>query len=91
MYYNLIIINSTINRETYNPDNNHTRPFEVIALYDPVLKGYLLDVTRKRIEIDIVLAKVGNGEFWDFVIHKLTERFPTRNYNRASLTSLPPS
>jgi hypothetical protein len=38
---------------------------------------------RMRIEIDSVLMQVGNEEFWDFLVDKLDEKFPTRNYNRS--------
>ena len=69
--------------ETYSPDNNHTGPLKERAQYDPNLKTYLEYISNKRIEIDSVLAKAGNEALWDFVIHKLIEIFPTRNYNRA--------
>ena len=39
--------------------------------------------TRKRIEIDAVLAKVGSERFWNFILNELDEKFPNRNYNRA--------
>lgn len=38
---------------------------------------------ESRIEINAVIAQVGDERFWDFVMHKIKERFPTRNYNRA--------
>ena len=47
------------------------------------LDEYLNFVTHKRIEIDSVLAKVGSKRFWDFLVSRLNEKFPTRNYNRA--------
>jgi hypothetical protein len=37
----------------------------------------------KRIEIDSVVRKVGNQEFWDFVVKNLTKKFTHRNYNRS--------
>ena len=40
-------------------------------------------VSHKRIEIDSVLAKVGSKRFWDFLVNRINEKFPTRNYNRA--------
>jgi hypothetical protein len=36
-----------------------------------------------RIEINAVIAEVGDEEFWKFVMHKLEEAYPKRNYNRA--------
>jgi hypothetical protein len=69
--------------ETYNPDNNHTVPLKGRAQYNHDLKISLEYITEKRIEIDSVLARVGNKALWGFVIRMLTKRFPTRNYNRA--------
>ena len=40
-------------------------------------------LSSRRIEINAVLAKVGDERFWKFIMDKLTELFPTRNYNRA--------
>ena len=68
--------------ETYNPDNNHTGPLKERAQHDPDLKIYLEYIAEKRIEIDSVLARVGNEAFWDFVIHKLIERFTHIHYRR---------
>ena len=36
-----------------------------------------------RIEINAVIAQVGDLRFWKFVMDKLQELYPTRNYNRA--------
>ena len=40
-------------------------------------------LSKRRIEINAVLAKVGDERFWKFIMNRLTELFPTRNYNRA--------
>jgi hypothetical protein len=38
----------------------------------------------KRIEIDSVMIAVNdNQKFWGYILKKLEEKFPTRNYNRA--------
>jgi hypothetical protein len=38
----------------------------------------------KRIEIDSVMITVNdNQKFWEYIIKKLEEQFPTRDYNRA--------
>jgi len=37
----------------------------------------------KRVEIDAVLAAVGNERFWEYIMKKLIELSPTRDYNRA--------
>jgi hypothetical protein len=36
-----------------------------------------------RIEINAVIAAVGDVRFWKFIMDKLVELYPTRNYNRA--------
>lgn len=36
-----------------------------------------------RIEINAVIAQVGDLRFWKFIMVKLQELYPTRNYNRA--------
>jgi hypothetical protein len=36
-----------------------------------------------RIEINAVIAQVGDLRFWRFVMDKLQQLYPTRNYNRA--------
>jgi hypothetical protein len=38
---------------------------------------------HKRIEIDAILAKVGGERFFEFIMDKLKELSPSRNYNRA--------
>jgi hypothetical protein len=41
-------------------------------------------VSKKRIEIDSVMAAVNdNAKFWRYILSKLEAKFPTRNYNRA--------
>ena len=83
--------------EEYQPDNNHMKPLKDIAFnsnceaendQNYALTNYLQFVNSKRIEIDreeliLILAKVGNQRFWDFIIYKLNKKFPTRNYNRS--------
>jgi hypothetical protein len=36
-----------------------------------------------RIEINAVIAAVGDKRFWEFIMDKLQELYPIRNYNRA--------
>jgi hypothetical protein len=36
-----------------------------------------------RIEINAVIAHVGDLRFWNFIMDKLQQLYPTRNYNRA--------
>ena len=39
--------------------------------------------SKMRIEIDSIMVKVGNEPFWNFLVAKLFEKFPKRNYNRS--------
>jgi len=41
---------------------------------------------HSRIEINGVIARVGDERFWNFIMDKVNARFPTRNYNRAIQT-----
>jgi hypothetical protein len=83
-------LTSTEVEEAYEPDNNHMKPLKDIALNSEAedeenyaLTKYLKFVESKRIEIDSVLAEVGNSRFWDFIIYKLNKKFQRRNYNRS--------
>ena len=38
---------------------------------------------EKRVEIDAILAQVGDERFWGYIMSRLKEIFPTRDYNRA--------
>lgn len=44
---------------------------------------------EQRIEIDAILAQVGDERFWEYTMYKLKQLYPKRNYNRA--ISLPES
>ena len=71
-------------QEEYNPeDDSHYKHLEEKAKKDPKLKSQLDYLKQHRVEIDSVLAEVGNEEFWNYIIEKLEEIFPNRNYNRA--------
>jgi hypothetical protein len=51
---------------------------------DTRFKGVDLEFLKdRRIEIDAILAKVGAERFFEFIMHKLRAKSPTRNYNRA--------
>ncbi len=71
--------------EEYNP-KDHFKALAELAEDDPVLEELLPYIENKRIEIDSVLAEVGNERFWNFVLNKLRKLFPNRNYNRAMET-----
>jgi hypothetical protein len=38
---------------------------------------------NKRVEIDAILAKVGDERFWQYIMDKLKNLYPIRDYNRA--------
>jgi hypothetical protein len=71
--------------EEYKPDSSHFGVLEDIAakVGDPELKSWLENLSEKRIEIDSVLAKVSPEDLWNYILQKLEEKFPTRNYNRS--------
>lgn len=39
-------------------------------------------VKTKRVEIDAILSAVGSKRLWEYIMYKLIEFFPTRDYNR---------
>ena len=77
--------------ENYQPEESHLKAVEKYVdnlmeneLEDPYdLVSNINYLRHKRIEIDSVTKLVGNAEFWKFIINKLKQAFPTRNYNRA--------
>jgi hypothetical protein len=71
--------------ESYDEDHprRHFNALEKLAEEDSSLKELLLYVEDKRVEIDSVIAIVGNKRFWSFIIEKLGFLFPYRDYNRA--------
>ena len=62
---------------------------DIVSLSDKDIWEELIDYldTGKRIEIDSILAKVGNEIFWNYILKQLNEKFPNRNYNRAITVS----
>lgn len=77
-------------QESYEPGNNLKRLEELYnqgrfhRIKDGKVYSENLDYLRNnRIEIDSVQRVVGFQKLWTFIIKKLEERFPERNYNRA--------
>jgi Protein of unknown function C-terminus (DUF2399) len=65
--------------EEYRPKQNHLKPLQELDIDETI--EY---ISKKRIEIDSVLATVNdNAAFLNFILSKLEDRFPTRDYNRA--------
>jgi hypothetical protein len=69
--------------EKYEANSNHLKPLQEIAKSDTTLYSDLKFLKDKRIEIDSIIANVGSEEFWEFIEHRLSEKFAKRNYNRA--------
>ena len=70
--------------EKYKPKQNHLKPLQDLAAPHDNLFETLKYVSNKRIEIDSVMAAVNdNAKFWEFILSKIEDKFPTRDYNRA--------
>lgn len=78
-------LNSEDVEESYDDDHprKHFDALEKLAEEDPALRELLPYVKDKRIEIDSVIAIVGNKRFWKFIIGKLGILSRHRDYNRA--------
>ena len=50
---------------------------------DSTLRNWIPYLNEKRIEIDSVLAKISSEDLWNYILEKLEEKFPYRNYNRS--------
>lgn len=57
------------------------RNLDFLSRFENVIDRRFLK--HQKIEIDAVLAKVGGERLWEYVMHKLIQLFPNRNYNRA--------
>jgi hypothetical protein len=44
---------------------------------------------KNKIELDAILAAVGSERLWDYLMNKLKESYPTRDYSRV-ISSKPP-
>jgi hypothetical protein len=73
--------------EQYKAENNHLKPLQEMGPAEGedeiTFTKNLEYITNKRIEIDSILAKIGNEPFWKYLIQSLVNRFPKRNYNRS--------
>jgi 5S rRNA maturation endonuclease (ribonuclease M5) len=73
--------------EEYRAENNHMKPLKEMGPAEgedeSTFYKNLEYITSKRIEIDSILAKIGNEPFWKYLIQSLVNRFPKRNYNRS--------
>jgi hypothetical protein len=72
--------------ETYTPQQGHYDTVDKYLVnnnYNLVSYDLFKRLKTKRVEIDSVLSKVSNEEFWNYIIEFLEEKFPNRNYNRS--------
>jgi 5S rRNA maturation endonuclease (ribonuclease M5) len=75
---------------SYNPLKQEIDPIKRLIEYGKDERFRDIDIEflkHKRVEIDAVLAAVGSERLWEYIMYKLTELFPTRNYNRVISTS----
>ena len=72
--------------ETYIPQEGH---YDTVAKYlrnnnyNLISNDLFKRLKKERIEIDSVLSKVSNEDFWNYIIEFLEAKFPNRNYNRS--------
>jgi hypothetical protein len=76
-----------LNRDDLAVDATNLRlvnTVEELTRVDGRFKDVDIDfLENKRVEIDAILSQVGGERLWEFIQRKLTELYPTRNYNRA--------
>lgn len=77
-------------------DKNLTIPHRpkidvMTRIKDMVTEDVFNFLKQKKIEIDAVIAQVGNKRFWDYLIKKLQDHYPTRDYTRVNKTAPDPS
>jgi hypothetical protein len=71
---------------SYNPKKKRIDPddFRNLVESDGRFRGFVdIDFLKKsKIELDAVLAAVGSEELWKYLMERLKESHPTRDYNR---------
>jgi hypothetical protein len=76
-----------LNRDSLTADATNTKLIKTVEKKvedDERFKNVDIEFLKdKRIEIDAILAQVGDERFWEYIMSRLKEIFPTRNYNRA--------
>ena len=63
--------------ERYSPKNH------LNSIRDLVNEEEFEYLSKKRIEINSIKTKVGTEKLWEWIIYRLKDVFPNRNYNRA--------
>jgi hypothetical protein len=76
-----------LNRENLSAEATNIRILDSVrkkVAGDERFKNVDLEFLKElRIEIDAILAQVGDERFWEYIIYKLKQLYPKRNYNRA--------
>jgi hypothetical protein len=75
---NLYQVENTVHNREYIDILNQSNEFS-----DGTEQTYIEFIKDKRIELNTVLDEIGAERFWKWLKSKLTETFPSRNYNRA--------
>ena len=77
----------------YNPKKDRIKPgtFKEIVESDNRFHSVVdIDFLKKnKVELDAVLSHVGSERLWDYLMNKLKESYPTRDYSRV-ISSKPP-
>jgi hypothetical protein len=77
-----------LDRESTNISVKTTHKIDVMTrIKDLVSADDYEFLKRRKVEIDAVIAVVGSQRFWEYLIEKLGEYYPTRNYNRVIKTA----
>jgi hypothetical protein len=76
-----------LNRDSLTAKATNTRIIDTVekkvAIDDRFKNVDIEFLKEQRVEIDAILAQVGDERFWEYIIHQLKKLYPKRNYNRA--------
>jgi hypothetical protein len=76
-----------LNRESLTAEATNTKILDSVRKKvgsDARFKNADIEFLKEeRIEIDAVLAQVGDERFWEYIMFKLKQLYPKRDYNRA--------
>jgi hypothetical protein len=76
-----------LNRESLTAQATNTRILDSVRKKvegDKRFKNVDVEFLKvQRIEMDAILAQVGDERFWEYIMYKLKQLYPKRNYNRA--------
>jgi hypothetical protein len=76
-----------LNRESLTAEATNTKILDSVKEKidaDARFKNVDIEFLKEqRIEIDAILAQVGDERFWEYILFKLKQLHPKRNYNRA--------